>query len=164
MPKQTSFSKSNAQLKKLPTKKKTTADKKALLSYLSAEYGITYFTKTFTYKLEHIHNGTLQNLQMPIPYDVLLDVFKYFKNDLDKQRVYNKKVGKSFSDKQGELNYDLAIVLGKHPDYLQALEEEKIRAIYAVKPQPAVQLVTKATALKNDKDSAVDISKMLEDW
>ena len=167
MPKRTGFSKSNAQLKKLPTKKQTAIDKKALLSYLSAEYGITYFHTKFIYKLNHIHEGTMQNLQASIPYGVLLDMFRFYKYELDEQRVYNKKIGKTFSDVQGALNYDLAIILSKHPDYLSALEEEKIWAADNTTAQSAVKLVKKAAPAQGGDDTVgniVDIGKMLEEW
>jgi len=163
MSKQSNFSKSNAKLKKLPTKKKTMNDKKTLMSYLSGEYGITYFNKMFACKLEHIHEGTLQNLQMPITYDVLLDMFKYYKQDLDKQRIHNKKIGKIFDSQQGTLSYDLAIILAKHSDYLLDLEKEKARAAEVVKLQYIPQ-ITKPSIHKENKDDGVDINKMLEDW
>lgn len=164
VPKQADFSKANAMLKKLPTKKKVTNDKKALLSYLSSEYGITYFNKTFVYKLDHIHNGALQNLQVPITYEMLLDMFKSYKQDLDKQRVYNKKIGKAFSDQQGTLNYDLAIVLSKHSDYLLILEEEKAKSTEVIVTQPTAKLVTNLANQKPEEDKDIDINKMLNEW
>jgi len=164
VPKQTGFSKANSILKKLPTKKKTANDKKSLLSYLSGEYGITYFNKVFVYKLEYIHEGTLQNLQSPIPYNVLLDMFRYFKADLEKQRVYNKKIGKEFSSQQGVLSYDLAIILSKHPDYLIALEEEKARATEITTLQSTAKLVNHAPTHNTASNDGVNINQMLEDW
>ena len=164
MSKQQMFSKSNMQLKKLPTKKQTAIDKKALLSYLSGEYGMTYFNKIFAYKLEHIHEGTLQNLQVPIPYNVLLEMFKHFKNELNKQRICNRKKGKTFTDKQAELNYDLAIVLSKHSDYLQAVESKKIWDVENNTTQTAVKLVGKVASVRDSDEEAVDIGKMLDEW
>ena len=164
MPKQSGFSKSNTALKKLPLKKKEIKDKKELLSYLSYEYGITYFIKTFVYKLDYIHNGSLQNLQVPVTYDVLLDMFKHYRQDLNKQRIYNKSLGKIFSDKQGQLNYDLAIVLSKHSDYLLMLEEDRARAEESVKPQATAKLVNNITAQKDTESGKIDINKMLDEW
>ena len=164
VPKQPGFSKANSMLKKLPTKKKTASDKKSLLSYLSGEYGITYFDKMFVYKLEHIHEGTLQNLQSPIQYSVLLDMFQYYKNDLEERRVYNRKVGKGFSERKGILSYDLAILLSKHPDYLIALEEEKARATETAKPQPTAKLVNYTPVNNTASNDEINIDEMLEDW
>jgi len=164
MPKQKGFSKANSLLKKLPTKKKTANDKKALLSYLSGEYGITYFNKVFIYKLDHINEGTLQNLQVPIFFNTLLEMFMYYKNDLEKWRVYNKKIGRTFSDKQGVLNYDLAIILGKHSDYLLAMEEEKSQETKPSISQSTVKLVSHISATNNVPNKEVSINDMLEDW
>ena len=164
MPKQPGFSKANSMLKKLPTKKKTKNDKKELLSYLSGVYSITYFNKVFVFKLEYIHEGTLQNLQLPIPYSVLLDMFRYYKNDLEKQRVYNKKIGKKFSNQQGILDYDLAIILSKHSDYLIVLEDEKARATEPTKPQSTAKLVNYTPVNNAVSNDEINIDEMLEDW
>lgn len=165
--KQSDFSKSNKLLKKLPTKKKTEADKKALLSYLSGEYGVTYFNKTFIFKLEHIQEGTLQNLQSSITYDILLDMFKYYKHDLDKQRLYNKKIGKIFSDQQGTLNYDLAIILNKHSDYIIEQEKSKIKSTEIITIDNTAKLAQEHVSHKVDKtenNDYIDINKMLNEW
>jgi hypothetical protein len=114
--------------------------------------------------LEHIHEGTLQNLQSPIPYNTLLDMFRYYGNYLEQQRVYNKKIGKMFSDQQGILSYDLAIILSKYSDYLIVLEEEKAKAAETTKLKPTTKLVNyKPTNGANTNDD-VDINEMLEDW
>ena len=164
MPKKPAFSKSNSMLIKLPNKKQAEKDKKVLLSYLSSEYDITYFNKMFVFKLEHIHEGTLQNLQLPITYDILLDMFRYYKDYLDEQRVYNKKIDKKFSGQQGILSYDLAIILNKHSDYLVVLEEDKARASDAINSLSIAKLVTPTQIQKNDNKENINISDMLEDW
>lgn len=162
--KSSNFKKANSQLKKLPTKKKTDTDRKALLSYLSNKYGITYFNKTFVYKLEHIHNGTLQNLQVPITYDILLNMFEYYRHELEKQSVYNKQTGKKFSDIQGALNYDLAIILSKHSDYLDMLEKDKARSVELVQPQFTAKMIQEVKKPKSENSKGEDISQMLNDW
>lgn len=164
MPKKSGFTKSNKLLKKLPTKKQTEADKKALLLYLSNEYGISYLNKYFVFKLEHIHEGSLKNLFTPIPYTTLLDMFRLYKNDLEKQRIYNKTIGKSFSDQQGLLNYDLSIILAKHSDYLNFLQEDKINSAVDIKPQETVKFVNQAIATQTGDTEKVDINEMLNDW
>lgn len=162
MSKKSGFTKSNKLLKKLPTKRQTEADKKALLYYLSDEYGITYFNKFFVFKLEHIHEGSLKNLFMPIPYSTLLDMFRHYKRDLEMQRSYNKSKGKVFSDQQGLLNYDLHIILSKHSDYLIFLQEDKVNSTKDTKPQEIVKFVNPTA--KQDDAEQVDINEMLNDW
>ena len=156
------FSKSNKMLTKLPSKKQTDKDKKELLSYLSAAYGVTYFNKAFVFKLNHIHDGTLQNLQNPIPYGVLLGMFKRYKNYLSEQRIYNKQKGKTF-DRQGALLYDLAIVLAKHSDYLEESEREKERCAETAKNSPEVAKLVQLQVANKVKEKT-DISQMMEEW
>lgn len=163
MPKKLGFTKSNALLKKLPTKKQTEADKKALLSYLSSEYGVTYFNKYFIFRLEHIHEGTLKNLHVPIPYSTLLDMFRHYKRELEKQRIYNKTISRSFAGQQRILDYDLAIILCKHSDYLIFLQEDKVNSTQTLKPQESLKLVIPPPMQKGDTND-VDINEMLNDW
>jgi len=168
--KQSNFTKSNSKLKKLPLLKKAAADKKALLSYLSAEYGILYFHQMFAYKLDYINDGTFQNLHSPIKYDILLDMFRFYKNYLDEQRIYNMKKGKSFESQQVALNYDLAVVLSRHTDYLQAMEHEKIWSVDKEKTLAVTRLVDKTMVITNTvsqdciDDDSIDINKMLDEW
>jgi hypothetical protein len=164
MAKKLGFSKANKLLKKLPTKKQTEVDKKALLSYLSSEYDITYFNKLFVFKLEHIHEGTLGNLFFPIPYSVLLEMFRYYKHELEEQRIKNKSNGKLFVNKQAVLNYDLAITLNKHSDYLTFLQENQINANKTHTPQETVKLVSPSITQGNANGGDVDINELLESW
>jgi len=165
MSNKSNFSKANKSLKKLPTKKQAEANKKTLLSYLSSEYGITYFNQTFVYKLQHINDGTLQNLQTPIAYDLLLEMFKYYKHYLDNQRVYNKKIGKAFSDHMGALRYDLAIVLGMHSDYISEARAEAARVNELVETISATTPVVKEVSPRQNNDNdEIDINNMLDNW
>jgi hypothetical protein len=90
-------------------------------------------------------------------------MFRFYKNYLDDQRIRNKKKGKSFVDQQGALNYDLAIALTKHSDYLLALEQEKIWVADKNPSQTPLKLANKATPKGCDNDS-IDIGKMLDEW
>ena len=162
MPNKNNLTRANNALKKLPTKKAIEQSKKDLLKYLSYEYGITFFNKFFVSKLGHIHEGVLQNLQVPITYTELHDMFKFFKHHLDEQLVRYKESGRQFSDAQGRLNYDLIIVLNKHPEYLTALEQEKIKA--TEREQPQQQSVVSLVDAPVQQQSEIDISTMLDDW
>jgi hypothetical protein len=105
----------------------------------------------------------LANLQGAITYDIILDMFRFYKNYLENQRVYNKKRGKAFADQHSVVNYDLAIILTKHSDYLQQLEREKAWAVDNRVTQTSSRLVSKAKPESSDDDS-VDIGKMLDEW
>jgi len=164
MLKDNNFAKSNKSLSKLPTKKKINDDKKALLTYLSSIYGITYFNKSFVFTINHINNGTLKNLQSPISYAELLDMFKFYKQFLTNKQIYNKKIGKTFSSQQNILNYDLAVILSKHSDYLQELETEKARGTESAKIEPTSKFVNKSVTPKTIDNNEIDIEKMLGEW
>jgi hypothetical protein len=151
-------------LKKLPTKKQTEADKKALLSYLANEYRIAIFNKPFVFKLEHIHEGSLKIQFAPIPYSTLLDMFKHYKRDLEKQSIYNKATGKKFSDQHGVLNYDLAIILNKHSDYMNFLQEDKVNSNTGAVAQETVNAAVQRAVHKAEETDEIDINNMLEDW
>ena len=158
------FGEANTLLKKLPSKKKEASDKKKLLDYLSAEYGLTYYNKSFIYKLQHINDGTLQNLQVPITYETLLDMFEYYKQYIKKQQQYNKKIGKIFTEQQGALSYDLAILLSKHADYLTAREKEKANSADDIQITSTMKLVENIVEQPKSDETEIDINQMIEDW
>ena len=158
------FSRSNKSLKNLPLKKKELAAKKELLAYLSNEYGLTYFNKYFIFKLDHIHKGTLQNLQMPISYEVVLDMFKFYKLYLDQRKITNMRKAKSFTDQHAVLNYDLAIILSMHADYLLVVEEEKAQETAPYHTEQTVKLVKKRAVHKPKDIDEINIENMLDNW
>jgi len=160
-----SFAKANSKLKKLPSKKQFDQQKKALMEYLSSEYGITYFNKAFLGKLEHIHYGTLSNISAPVTLDVVLEMFRHYKSHLLKQYVYNQSIGKVFDTQQGRLNYDLATVLARHSDYVKATQADAalIAETQSAHDKIAETLIV-ARPINNVPPESTSIDEMLDIW
>lgn len=160
------FKSSNAQLKNLPRTRNTNKAKKDLLSYLSTEYGIVIFDKLFMRKLEMIHNGQLENMVAPISYSTILDMFIHFKPRIDAAKAKARAKGGVITPIH-RMNYDLAILLNKHAEYLEYLNQETVVTsnLQTIQETSArlTEIASKNARQTNDKEG-VDIAQMLEDW
>lgn len=99
--------------------------KEELYNYLFDMYGISFFPKSFYVKMDSIYKGTYKGVNIPIPPEDILDMWKQKRNYLNKVEDQNRKKGKEI-DSLGRINYDLAILLSRYDSYLKWKEQQKI--------------------------------------
>lgn len=81
-------------------------------------------------KLKSIYNGTYRGLAKPIPPSDLLDMWKRQMKYLKNNRVFLIQKGKMDEDNPThQVNYDLAVLVGKYDSYLRWKEKQKLNEV-----------------------------------
>jgi hypothetical protein len=96
--------------------------KNHLYKYLCDHYQVITLPNYIFTKLESIFNGTYKNMTCPIPVTHILDMFLKQEKWLD--GLYHKEK----MDGVGLINYNLAVLLAKYPNYLEWIARSKAEA------------------------------------
>ena len=107
--------------------------RKEVTDFIYNMYGITSLPKHFFIKLDSIYSGTASNLSKPVPPEDLLDMWKqkksYLEDIAEKKRKHNGEPLPVYV----QINYDLAVLLGKYDSYLQWKEKTRIASLESEK-------------------------------
>lgn len=106
-------------------KEKETNIKRELTNWIYLTYGVTYLPKSFFINLEKIYKGTYKNLNVSIPPEELLDMWKRKIDYLNKTADKNNRMGKQIND-TCRIYYDISILLSKYDSYKDWKEKQKI--------------------------------------
>lgn len=154
----------------MPSQRQVLQQKKRLYEYLFGYYDISYICKPLQVKLAHIAEGTSTAVRQPVSYETLLDMFKFYRHELDKAYVNFQQSGKTFADSYGRVYYDLAILLSKYDQYLKHLEREKIIDCNAAQRkehrqrEPEQTICPALNPKPDEKIGVADLSDMIESW
>lgn len=81
-------------------------------------------------KLKSIYSGTYRGLAKPIPPSDLLDMWKRQMKFLKEKRAFLIQKGTMDEDNPtGQVNYDLAVLVGKYDSYLRWKEKQKLNEV-----------------------------------
>ena len=152
---------------KLQEEEKIKNSKIALYEFLFEMYGITFLPDYFFIKMASVYNGTMKNLNRPVPAEDLLDMWKQKQSYLNKVAENNRKKGNEITG-VGRINYDLAILLSRYDSYLEwktkqevvvaELNESKKRSIENVEYTDVAR--PKNKTINNKK---IDINSMIDE-
>lgn len=99
-----------------------------LYEHLLSNYDICSISTYCEITINKVLAGTYKGKSKPIPYRDFAECWVAMQPELDKIYANNKRLGKSMTgDKR--INYDLAIVVRKVPEYLAGKEKKKTAAI-----------------------------------
>lgn len=147
--------------------------RKEVTDFIYSMYGITSLPKHFFIKLDSIYSGTASNLSRPIPPEDLLDMWRQKKSYLEDIAEKKRKQNGEPLPIYVQINYDLAILLGKYDSYLQwkektrmsSLESEKVSkaATDKIEYEGVKTLKTTNCEQKTPVSNKVDILSMLDE-
>lgn len=136
--------------------------KELFITYLKETYGMVELPKTIYSKIALINSGNFKNLNVAIPYEHLLDMFKRKQKYLTKIYMHNVSKGKEMTPSQ-RLNYDIAVIINKYDDYLNWLNKQKVlESNNETKKEIKVDYSKLNISTKNTKN-ATDILSILDD-
>ncbi len=143
-----------------------TKNRGKLLDYLQERYTLdTRSNGAITRMLNSVNKGTYRELNgNGIPDDTLLDMFKYYSNELDYIRVNNKK---TFETTQQIFFWDLAVVSGKIADYekmTKKVESEVSATENVVNTDVLGYLGDRVKTVNNTEDDDIDLSGFSEGY
>ena len=99
-----------------------------LYGHLLGNYDICSISAYCETTINKVLTGTYKGKSKPIPYRDFAECWVAMQSELDKIYANNKRLGKSMTGDQ-RINYDLAIVVRKVPEYLAGKEKKKTAAI-----------------------------------
>lgn len=145
---------------------KNELEKENLFNFIFENYDITFLSARFYIKIASIFDGSMQNINKPIPPCDLLDMWQRKKNWLDRVSENNRKKGKEIIGEQRVL-YDLSILLSKYDSYLEWREQQKLAQIekeksYSNKINYDFILNTPKNNNKSEKKEEIDIMSLLD--
>lgn len=103
-----------------------------LYGHLLNNYDICSVSTYCETTINKVLTGTYKGKSKPIPYRDFAECWVAMQSELDKIYVNNKRLGKSMTGDQ-RINYDLAVVVRKIPEYLANKEKKKVTAIELAK-------------------------------
>lgn len=91
--------------------------KERLINYFYIHYGIKFVPKSIQETLKQLNNGTSKTYEnVKITYEELLDMLKYYENDLFNLHSSKIKKGKCLSPNE-RMAYDISIMIDRLDDY-----------------------------------------------
>jgi hypothetical protein len=135
-----------------------------LNDYLLINYDVGSLSSRFWSIISDIGNGVYKHKKCkPIDCDMLLDMWKYYQNELNNINKWNKSKGNNI-DGEGRANYDLAILMGKYNEYkkikakLEAEEAER-----QLRQKESVKIDYSKIKSERKSNGLDDISDLLDD-
>lgn len=136
-----------------------------LNEHLLTHYDVSRVSDRFWETTSEIANGEFKKKKCrPTGVYTLLETWKWYQKELDNIDMYNKANKKGPKNDEQRIPYDLAIVLGKVPEYLK--EKKKIKAEEADRALQAKQEIKidySKIKPKREKHGIGDISDLLDE-
>lgn len=139
--------------------------KDRLNEYLLSHYDVVAVPDRFWNVVAEIENGEYKQKKCnPVSISMLLDVWKWGQKNLDIINRNNKKSGKGPKDDNQRISYDLAILVGKVPNYLkQQAKRELEEAERKAMEKENLKIDYNRVQAKKEETGLGDISNLLDD-
>ena len=136
----------------------------ALYDHIVEHYDVVTVPPGSKRLMEDVVGGEYKGKSKPIPYRDFAQCWIELQKDIDKIYSYNKQNGKQMTTMQ-RLNYDLAVVVGRYPDWKKAKEKHKAEVIEQQnKAKENIKIdYSRIKSTKNDNGVLDDISDLLDD-
>jgi hypothetical protein len=141
-------------------------NKNHLYLWLQRKYNLTIIPTYIYQKLADIYNGTWKDINIKIPPEDILDMFKRQWHNLEQINIYNINKGKKLSP-ENRLNYDLSVIINKSSSYYEwrrKQEEQQIEMIQSIESsQPTNNFRSSIGIEQNITNNEKDLSQYLEE-
>lgn len=136
-----------------------------LNEHLLLNYDVVCISKSFWTKIADIREGEFCGKKCrPTETEVIVATWKWCQKELDSINIYNKSKKKGPSNDEQRIPYDLAIVLGKVPEYLRAQTKIKAdEAERALQAKQEIKIDYSKIKPKKETNGLGDISDLLDE-
>lgn len=136
----------------------------ALYDHIVEHYDVVIVPPGSKRLMEDVVGGEYKGKSKPIPYRDFAQCWIELQNDLDKIYSYNKQNGKQMTVGQ-RMNYDLAIVVSRYPDWKKTKEKRKAEVIEQQnKAKENIKIdYSKIKSTASENGVLDDISDLLDD-
>ena len=135
-----------------------------LNDYLRIHYGVNSFSSRFWSVINDIGKGIYKYKHcIPISCDMLLNMWTHYQNELNNINKRNRLKGNNI-DGECRANYDLAILMGKHSEYMKLIAKREVEeAERQFKQKESAKIDYSKIKSKTKTSGLDDISDLLDD-
>jgi len=141
-------------------------NKNHLYLWLQKKYNLTMIPTYIYQKLADIYNGTWKDINIKIPPEDILDMFKRQWHNLEQIHISNINKGKKLSP-ENRLNYDLSVIINKSSSYYEwrkKQEEQQIEMMQSIESSQATNNFRSSMGIEqNVTSNENDLSQYLEE-
>ena len=141
-------------------------NKNHLYLWLQRKYNLTIIPTYIYQKLADIYNGTWKDINIKIPPEDILDMFKRQWHNLEQININNINKGKKLSP-ESRLNYDLSVIINKSSSYYEwrrKQEEQQIEMIQSIESSQSTNNFRSSMGIEqNTTNKEKDLSQYLEE-
>lgn len=136
----------------------------SLNKHIKETYGLTSISSQIWKKLDGVYKGSYKSLDVPIPPEHLLDMWRRKQGYLNK--IYQKNITKGNKmDNTQRVLYDISILINQYDSYLNWLEKQKINENKNVTNMPPdnPNNLYMTNVLNKEKHTDEDVSNIIEE-